>query len=116
MVNDDLVLFDVLRRFLPPYTGPAVELFRDDTMVNHLQQTYGMSWSADRSAAVSYANDLRRACDGGSVLLQTAAPADAIICAPHVLGAIRPAEAEYVVDRRQLRRVTVLQRYSQIAV
>jgi hypothetical protein len=39
-------------------------------------------------------------------------PPAAIICAPHLLGARRPSEEEYIVDRRRLNGgVTVLERF-----
>lgn len=111
LIDDDLLLLNLLHRFLPPYTGPDVELFRGETAWNRRRRTYGMSWSADREAATCFALDLRSSGDGGSVLLRTMAPSDAIICAPHVLGARRAAEAEYIVDRRRLTDVTVLERF-----
>jgi hypothetical protein len=51
---------------------------------------------------------------GGSVLIQTLAPPDAIICAPYRLNN-RYGENEYLVDRRRLDRVTVLLRFSQLS-
>ena len=111
-VDDDLLLFDLLRRFLPPYDGPALELYRGETEWNSDRQTYGPAWSADREAATCFAQDKPRLFSkGGSVLIRTTAPPAAIICAPHLLGAARPAEAEYIVDRRDLNGVTVLDRF-----
>jgi len=111
-VNDDIVLIDLLHIFLPPYTGRSVELFRGETALNRRKQTYGMSWSADRKAAAFFATQDERCCHpGGSVLLRTVAPASAILGAPHVLGARYSAEAEYIVDRRRLSGVTVLERF-----
>ena len=49
---------------------------------------------------------------GGSVLLETYAPADVIICAPALLDD-RYAEEEYIIDRRRLRAVRVIERFSQ---
>lgn len=54
-INDDLVLINLLRLFLPPYTGPSVELYRGETAWNRRKRTYGPSWSADREAATCYA-------------------------------------------------------------
>jgi hypothetical protein len=74
-----------------------------------------LRWSADREAATCFArNNLRLGING--VLLRTIAPSAAIICAPHALGADRPAEAEYIVDRRQLSGVIVLERFAEIPV
>jgi hypothetical protein len=114
-LDDDLLLLDLLRLLLPPYVGPAVELFRGETAWNRRRRTYGQAWSASREAATCFAiHKPRRSSVGGSVLLRTVAPPDAIICAPHVLGARRPTEAEYIVDRRRLSGgVTVLERFSE---
>jgi hypothetical protein len=40
--DDDLVLLDLLHRFLPPYSGPSVELYRGETAWNRRRRTYGM--------------------------------------------------------------------------
>ena len=66
--------------------------------------------AADPGAATAGWNGLASTI-GGSVLLRTKAPPAAIICAPHLLGARRPSEEEYIVDRRRLNGgVTVLER------
>ncbi len=75
-----------------------------------------MAWSADREAATCFARGINRCSIGGSVLLRTVAPPAAIISAPHILGAIRQSEEEYVVDRRQLSGgVTILERFGQVS-
>jgi hypothetical protein len=110
-VGDDLLMIRALRVLLPPYRGPAVTLFRGDSFSNRCRRTYGLSWTSERAVAEDFANgDLRADIGGGSVLLQTLAPADAIICAPHRLDN-RYGENEYLVDRRRLGCVTVLQRF-----
>lgn len=114
-IDDDPVLFDLLWLVLPPYTGPSIELFRGESAWNRRRRTYGPAWSADRAAATCFATGpFNRRCIGGTVLLRTVAPSAAIICAPHLLGARRRAEEEYIVDRRRLSDgVTVLKRFSQ---
>jgi hypothetical protein len=52
---------------------------------------------------------------GGSVLLETLAPAEAIICAPALLDD-RYGEKEYIVDRRRLTFVNVIDRFPQLSV
>jgi hypothetical protein len=114
-VADDLVLIDGLRVLLPPYEGPAMTLYRGEGAWNRRRRTYGLSWSADRGVGESFAQGLWQTCEGGSVLLESAAPAGAIICSPAMLGTDRD-EAEYLVDRRRLARVAVLQRYAQLSI
>jgi hypothetical protein len=110
-VNNDLLLIDVLRNLLPPYTGEDVRLFRGESAFNRKRRTYGMSWTTDRSVAQSFAENHRDICGGGTVLLETVAPKDAIVCVPHLqVEEAHQIEAEYIVDRRRLRAVGVLNR------
>ena len=110
-VNDDLLVVDVLRCLLPPYKGPGLTLYRGDSAFNRRRRTYGMSWSASRSVAADFAQRNRRLYSDGSVLLEAEAPPDAIVFAP-ALHVNDYAEDEYVVDRRRLRNVRVLERFT----
>jgi hypothetical protein len=110
-VDNDLVLADALRVILPPYTGPAITLYRGESARNRKRRTYGLSWTAREEIGRDFANRLCRTSEGGSVLLETIAPAGAIICAPGLIEN-RYAEHEYVVDRRRLATIRVLKRYS----
>jgi len=49
---------------------------------------------------------------GGSVILETAAPPEAVICAPFLIDN-RYGEDEYIVDRRHLGTVRVVARFPQ---
>ncbi|MGY0791839.1 hypothetical protein ACW7BJ_20930 [Azospirillum argentinense] len=111
-VGDDQVLLAGLRVLLPPYTGPGLTLYRGDTMWARRRRSYGPSWSSDAVVAESHARN-RAHLRGGAVVLKTDAPPEAIICAPALL-TDSFNEAEYIVDRRRLRAVTVLRRYPQI--
>jgi hypothetical protein len=111
-VGDDLLLIRALRVLLPPYRGRAVTLYRGGSFYNRCRRTYGLSWTRECEVAEGFANGDWRRCVGGSVLLQTLAPPDAIICAPHRLNN-RYGEDEYLVDRRRLGLVTVLRRFAQ---
>lgn len=113
-VGNDLVLADGLRAMLPRYTGPSVMLYRGEGAQNRRRRAYGLSWSVAAEAARAFASSgMYRTSVGGSVLLETLAPAVAIICAPAALDN-RYGEDEYLVDRRRLRTVRVLERYSQL--
>jgi len=65
--------------------------------------------------AEAHARGVKRTCGGGSVVIRAFAPAQAIICdvAVHVGDGFR-IEEEVLVDRRHLRRVDVVARYSQL--
>jgi hypothetical protein len=47
-VGDDLLLAHALRVLLPPYTGPALKLYRGDSARNWCHGTYGLSWSGNQ--------------------------------------------------------------------
>jgi len=112
--DDDLVLSDGLRKLLPPYSGPAVKLFRGEGAMNRRHRRYGLSWSSDRSVALAYAETGNWRCStGGSVLLATLAPRASIICAPALIYD-RYGEREFVVDRRRLKHISVEARFSQL--
>jgi hypothetical protein len=113
-VGDDLLLADALRVMLPSYTGPAITLYRGDGFRNRKYRTYGLSWSRDVEIARGFAEDwFWRTTLGGSVLLEATAPADAIIC--EVSNADDSyGEHEIIVDRRRLRTVKVIKRFTQI--
>jgi hypothetical protein len=109
-VNNDVVLLDALWKLLPPYKGPAMTLYRGELFANRQYRTYGMSWTKYRDMGEGYAK--LRSCPGGSVLLETIAEPGAIICAcPR---SEDKGEGEFVVDRRRLGKVRVLERFSQL--
>ena len=111
-VNNDLALADALRVLLPPHLGPAVTLYRGESAWNRRRRKYGLSWSATAEVARQYASSgTYRTFAGGAVLLETFARPEAIICAP-LMHDDRYSEQEYLVDRRRLRAVMVLERYS----
>jgi hypothetical protein len=80
-VNNDRVLIDGLRVLLLPYQGPALTLSRGDSAYNRKRRSYGLSWTSNRDTAETHATGIWQNFKGGSVLLETIAPPDAIICA-----------------------------------
>lgn len=109
-VNKDFSLIAGLRVLLPPYAGGPVQLFRGESFGNRKRRTYGMAWSSDRQVATAFARNRADLYEGGTVLLETVAAPEAVISAPALLlpGA---SVDEYVVDRRRLRAVRVLERF-----
>jgi len=130
-VGDHPALCAAARVLLPAYQGPAVHLFRGTRANEHRRRTYGVCWTAD----IGVAEDLARArqYDEGSVVLETLAPPEAIICAveypesfsqdeiarhksecPNIQITEFHEEREHVVDRRHLNAVTVVRRYARV--
>ena len=115
--ENDRVLADALRQLLPPYQGAAIRLYRGDSAWNRRRRTYGLSWTASREVATGFAEGIWQTFDGGSVVLETDAPAEAVICALHLhsqaLDLRDYEESEYLVDRRKLEQVRVIERFAQ---
>jgi hypothetical protein len=111
--GDDIALINGFRSLLPPYTGPAVRLYRGQGALKPRKRSIGMAWTASREVAESFAQGDWQLCDDGSVLLATLAPPDAIICRVSRTED-RYGEAEYLVDRRRLHQVTVVAKYAHV--
>jgi hypothetical protein len=115
LVSDDKILLSALRVLLPPYAGPPVRLYRGDSAWNRSKRSYGMSWTDDLDIADQFARGMYRTFTGGSVVLQADAAPEAIICAVRAQDD-RYQEREHLVDRRILKNVKVLTRYSQVSL
>jgi hypothetical protein len=114
-VGRDLLLIRGLRVLLPSYEGPSMILYRAERFFNWKRRTYGPSWSSGREVADQFAlTETYRTSQGGSVVLKVTAMPEHILCAPiqHDNGY---GEDEYILDRRGLRGVTVVRRYSQLS-
>jgi hypothetical protein len=111
-VGNDLVLIRLLRVLLPRYDGPAVKVFRGESFHNRRRRTYGLSWTTDEGIARGFADGVWRTFKGGSVLVEADVPPGAVICAPCLIDD-RLEEREYIVDRRWLGTVRVVERFAQ---
>ena len=115
-ISDDLTLMRLLSVLLPRYQGGPLTLFRGEGAPNRRHRTYGMSTGRQTGRWRNIFSETHRYhYIGGSVLLETDAPPDAIICASHQLGDDY-AEAEYIIDRRRLGAVPVLARFGELEV
>ncbi|CAH1696841.1 IncF plasmid conjugative transfer protein TraG [Hyphomicrobiales bacterium] len=117
MVNDDRVLARALRVLLRSYSGPAVRLWRGELAANARYRRYGASWTVSRDVAEAFAqSEIRRQSRGGTVVLETLAPPEAILCAR----ALHPDhlesnEQEFIVDRWKLNKVQIVSRFEPLA-
>jgi hypothetical protein len=122
------LLCRALRVMFPPYTGPAVRLFRGEWSGEAPQ--YGLAWTDDYATAERFARDYSE-LPSGSVILETVAPPAAIIAKMEYPDPVTDAEreeilrehpntdfneyhdeSEFVVDYRELQVVTVVQRFN----
>lgn len=92
------------------------QLYRGDSAYNRQHRSYGPSWTTDFEIARQFADDSRRRYKGEGVLLSTVAPAEAIISVPGLGHERFEGELEYLVDRRWLTKVDVLERLAEIPV
>ena len=103
------LLADALSVLLPFYQGEAMRLWRGSTAWGRRRSVYGLAWSRSKSVADAFARGAAQRYPDGSVLLETVAPAAAIICiVPH--SDLR-GEKEVLVDHRHLTAVQVVSRY-----
>ncbi|WP_149746736.1 hypothetical protein [Rhizobium sp. RU35A] len=109
--RNQIALFNALPKLLPRYNGrDEITIFRGEGALNRKRRSYGASWSSDIEVADSFARDYWRDHTGGSVLLRTVVPPEAIIFMTNEAG-----ESEYVVDRRKLKRIEVIRRYPELS-
>jgi hypothetical protein len=106
----DFLLLDFYRAVLPKYRGPSVTIYRGATLSERCNRTYGLSWTTNIQVARSFAErNAERTRDDG-VVLRTVASRTSLICAPAQLNN-RFGEDEFVVDRRKLKVVEVVERF-----
>ena len=124
------ILCAALRTMFPLYTGPAVRLFRGAGFNEFRRRQYSLSWTDDRATAERFARDYSGLLHG-SVVLETVAPAAAIIAKieypepwtnsereeilrehPNTRFDEYHDEREFLVDRRELGTVTIAQQFA----
>jgi hypothetical protein len=110
-IRDDVFIIEMLKRALPRYQGEEIELWRGESAKNRQHRAYGLSWSAKRTVAEMFARRGAALHLHATVVLRTIAPAEAIIAAPNHHSRYLH-EDEFIVDRRRLRAVDVVERYA----
>lgn len=111
LVDDDHLLVDMLWIWLPRYEGPALILYRGENIDRCERGRIGTAWSVNEQKAEVFASAHNNDGKGG-VLLQTIAPAAAIIAGPSPHSE-RMGEHEFSVDPRKLEpgAITELRRF-----
>jgi hypothetical protein len=99
---DEDVLRSALRVLLPPYRGPAVQLYRGASASE--RRPYGLFWSTDPVCALQFAKNHTKTTGKTSVVLETMALPEAIISAVSETAGTSPGvgEREYIVDGNRL--------------
>jgi hypothetical protein len=95
-VGDHRALCTALRVLMPRYAGPPVWLYRGANARERRRRIYGISWTSDIEIAEKFAQERRYGDE--SVLLETVASPEAIICAISEASGHLTAENEYAVD------------------
>ncbi len=108
-VNNDRKLLDLLRKFLPPYDGCGLFLFRGENIDRFNDFRIGFCWTQNQQKASQFARGLN-ACGKGGVLLKAWVPASSIIAGVHphseYLG-----EYEITVDSTGIEQLEILEQY-----
>jgi hypothetical protein len=102
----DALLVDALRLIFGDYQGPALRLFRGESLNNCRRRRTGVSWTTSRKVADIFASQWPE-----SVMLETVAPRQAILGAVPSWTLKGLYAQEYVVDPRALGCVRIVQRY-----
>ncbi|EIK96065.1 hypothetical protein PMM47T1_13935 [Pseudomonas sp. M47T1] len=104
LVDDDDALTDMLWTWLPRYSGPALRLYRGESIDRFELGKIGSAWTDKIDTARTFARGLNARGRGG-VILDSLVPAEAIIAAPSA-HSIRINECEFSVDYRKLEAIT----------
>lgn len=107
LVADDHLLFEMLRVWLPPYSGSDQVLFRGESIARWESGAIGTGWTSKFDKAQMFAGGLNRIGRGG-VVLRAVAPASSIIAAPSP-HSVYLQEFEYTVDHRGLGNVSAVE-------
>lgn len=97
---------------------PVSPQWQDGQLVGELAanaryRRYGASWTASRDVAEAFAqSEIRRQSRGGTVVLETLAPPEAIMCARAMHpDHLESNEQEFIVDRWKLGNVQIIARF-----
>ncbi|ESY72790.1 hypothetical protein X743_14870 [Mesorhizobium sp. LNHC252B00] len=108
MVGDRKAMAGALRvLMLSAHQGEPIHLYRGASARERRSATYGFSWSTDLATARTFGEHWQRSV-GGGVLLETFAPARAVLLVREIEGYYD--EGEVVVDPYQLGPVKLVER------
>ena len=109
--GDLILVIDAFKHLLPPYTGPALTLYRGELLSRNNDRIYGLSWTPDFSVAKMFANRRHSLGEGPGVLLEMVATPDMIVASVEQTSSHEHTswlgEKEYLIDPRLIRGVCV---------
>lgn len=111
LVDDDALLMEAARSWLPRYAGPGMTLWRGENIDRLESGRVGSAWTDNESTAKMFANGLNARGKGG-IVLRVDAPGSAIIAGPSAHSADWLGENEYTVDVSQLAQIERLERFA----
>lgn len=101
LIDDENILVDFMRAWLPKYDGPSQTLYRGENIDRFEANRIGSAWSDKQETAEMFARGLNAMGKGGVVLRIQAQPSD-IIAGPSKHSSEWLRENEFTVDTRQL--------------
>jgi hypothetical protein len=107
-LRDNLPEFiDALKRFLEPYQGPSVTLYRGELEARYRERKYGIAWTANLKTAEMFARRRSPLGQGPGVVLKAEATPDVIVADLKLLSshAANSDEHEYLVDPRLIHEI-----------
>lgn len=110
LVDNDDLLIGMLWVWLPRYQGSDLVLYRGENIDRFEAGRIGTAWSDKAETADMFAQGLNAVGKGG-VILQTVAPAAAIIAGPSKHSAQWLGENEFTLDTSKLTGVEVIARF-----
>lgn len=111
LVDDDALLMEAARAWLPSYAGPSMTLWRGENIDRLESGRVGSAWTDQESTAKMFASGLNATGKGG-IVLRVEAPGSAIIAGPSAHSATWLGENEYTVDVAQLAQIESLERFA----
>jgi len=111
LLDDENLLFDFMRAWLPKYDGPSQILYRGENIDRFEANRIGSAWSDKQETAEIFARGLNAMGKGGVVLRIQAQPSD-IIAGPSKHSAEWLGENEFTVDTRKLTDIVTVEQFS----
>jgi len=112
-LRDDELLLAVLRRTLPRYQGPGIELFRGECSFLFEEAKVGLCWTPHREVAKRFAAG-RNAVESEGLLIRAFAPPESILAGPNDNSSRVLEEFEYTCNPNLMTDFEIIARFSKL--